>query len=62
MARAAEIAKRKLAAHEGDSAFHNAKVTTARYYADALLPWAEAHAALATGGGEAAVALAAEQF
>ncbi|HET9338618.1 MAG TPA: acyl-CoA dehydrogenase, partial [Casimicrobiaceae bacterium] len=62
MARAAEIAKRKLAAREGDSAFLNAKVTTARYYADALLPFAEAYAALATGGGEAAVALAAESF
>ena len=47
----------KLAAREGDSGFLHAKVTTARFYADALLPWAEAHAALATGGGEAAVAM-----
>jgi alkylation response protein AidB-like acyl-CoA dehydrogenase len=62
MARAAEIAKRKLAAREGDAGFLTAKVATARYYADVLLPWAEAHAALATGGGEAAVALAAERF
>jgi len=62
MARAAEIAKKKLAAREGDPGFWNAKVTTARYYADALLPWSEAYAALATGGGEAAVALAAERF
>jgi len=62
MARAAEIAKKMLAAREGDPGFWNAKVTTARYYADALLPWSEAYAALATGGGEAAVALAAERF
>jgi alkylation response protein AidB-like acyl-CoA dehydrogenase len=62
MARAAEIAKAKLAAREGDSGFLQAKVATARYYADALLPWAEAHAALATGGGEAAVALPADRF
>ncbi|HEY8243940.1 MAG TPA: acyl-CoA dehydrogenase [Casimicrobiaceae bacterium] len=62
MARAAEIAKQKLAAREGDPGFWNAKVTTARYYSDALLPWSEAYAALATGGGEAAVALAAERF
>jgi len=62
MARAAEIAKKKLAAREGDPGFWNAKITTARYYADALLPWSEAYAALATGGGEAAVALAAERF
>ena len=62
LARGAEIAKRKLAAREGDHAFLEAKVTTARYYADVLLPWAEAHAALATGGGEAAVAMPAEQF
>jgi hypothetical protein len=62
MARAAEIAKKKLAAREGDAGFWNAKVATARYYADVLLPWSEAHAALATGGGEPAVALAADRF
>jgi hypothetical protein len=62
MARAAEIAKQKLAAREGDAEFWHAKVATARYYAEALLPWSEAWAALATGGGEAAVALAAERF
>jgi alkylation response protein AidB-like acyl-CoA dehydrogenase len=62
MARAAEIAKKQLAAREGDTEFLNAKVTTARYYADAMLPWSEAWAALATGGGEAAVALAEDRF
>jgi len=62
MARAAEIATRKLAAGEGDPAFLRAKVTTARFYAEALLPQAGSYAALATGGAEAAVALAADRF
>ncbi len=62
MARAAEIAKAKLAAGEGDGDFLRAKVTTARFYAEAVLPLAEAHAALAAGGGEAAIALAADRF
>ena len=62
LARAAEIAAAKLAAREGDAAFLQAKVTTARFYAEAILPWVDAHAALATGGGEAAVALPAERF
>ena len=62
MARAAEIAKAKLAAGGGDDEFLRAKVTTARYYADALLPLAAAHEALATGGGEAALALSADAF
>jgi acyl-CoA dehydrogenase len=62
MARAAEIAKKKLAAGEGAPEFMRAKVTTARFYAEALLPQAESYAALATGGAEAAVALPAERF
>ena len=62
MARAAEIAKRTLAAGEGTPDFMRAKVTTARFYAEALLPQAESYAALATGGAEAAVALPAERF
>jgi alkylation response protein AidB-like acyl-CoA dehydrogenase len=62
MARAAEIAKKKLAAGEGTPDFMRAKVTTARFYAEALLPQAESYAALATGGAEAAVALPAERF
>ena len=62
MARAAEIAKRKLAAGEGDPGFMRAKVTTARFYAEALMPQAESYAALATGGAEAAVSLPAERF
>ncbi|CAG0961620.1 3-(methylthio)propanoyl-CoA dehydrogenase [Burkholderiales bacterium] len=62
MARAAEIASRKLAAGEGDAGFLRAKVTTARFYAEALLPLSESFAALAAGGGEAAIALAEERF
>ena len=39
-----------------------AKVTTARFYAEALLPQSDGYAAIATGGAEAAVALAADRF
>jgi len=52
----------KLAAGEGAPGFLRAKVTTARFYAEALMPQAESYAALATGGAEAAVAFPAEQF
>ena len=62
MARAAEVAKRKLASGEGDPEFMRAKVTTARFYAEALLPHSDGYAAIATGGAEAAVALAADRF
>ena len=62
MARAAEVAKRRLASGEGDPEFMRAKVTTARFYAEALLPQSDGYAAIATGGAEAAVALAADRF
>ena len=62
LARGAKIAAERLAAGVGDAAFLRAKIATARFYADALLPSVDAHYPLATGGGEAALALAAEQF
>ena len=37
MARAAMVAERKLAEGGGDAAFYNAKISTARFYADHLL-------------------------
>ena len=62
LARGAKAARRLLAAGEGDAQFLRAKVVTARFYADALLPAAEALVPLATGGGAAALSLAAPQF
>ncbi|WP_374511616.1 acyl-CoA dehydrogenase [Niveibacterium sp.] len=38
MARAALIAQRKLAAGEGDTAFYGAKIVTARFFADHVMP------------------------
>ena len=57
MARAAQIAARKLAAGEGDSSFYRAKLTTARFYAEHILPHADALALTVTRGADATLAL-----
>lgn len=62
MSRAALFASRKLAANEGDANFLRAKLVTARYYTDALLPEAQALAAKVTGAGRSVLALSAAQF
>ena len=61
MARAALAARRRLA--DGvDPAFHRAKIATARFYADHILPTAQALATAATEGSAGTLALADEQF
>ena len=60
--RAALVAAGHLAAGTGDAGFLQAKIATARFYAEALLPQAAGLAQAVTGGGESALALAAEQF
>jgi alkylation response protein AidB-like acyl-CoA dehydrogenase len=62
MARAAQAAARLLAAGEGDAAFLEAKLATALYYAEALLPQAQSLARMVTQASGAALALAATQF
>jgi butyryl-CoA dehydrogenase len=62
MARAAQAAARRLQAGEGDRAFLEAKVATARYYAEALLPQVASLAAVVTQAGGAALALNTAQF
>jgi hypothetical protein len=62
MGRAALIAADRIAAGESDSAFLHAKLTTARYYADALLPQTTALTHTIVHGGESALALPAEAF
>ena len=62
MGRAALVAAKRLAEGSGDAAFLTAKIQTARFYADALLPQATGLADVVTAGGEPAMALAAEQF
>jgi len=62
MGRAALIAADHLAAGEGDPQFLHAKIATARYYADCLLPQASGYAHTVVHGGESTLALAAEAF
>jgi alkylation response protein AidB-like acyl-CoA dehydrogenase len=62
MARAALAAEKKLAAGEGDPAFYNAKIATARFYADHVLVQAPALRDTVLNGGAAAMALDDEQF
>ncbi|MES2258165.1 MAG: acyl-CoA dehydrogenase [Pseudomonadota bacterium] len=62
MARAALIAQQKLAAGEGDAAFYRAKIGTARFYAEHLLPQASALRGTILGGGASVFALSEDQL
>jgi alkylation response protein AidB-like acyl-CoA dehydrogenase len=62
MGRAAQVAATQLAAGEGDSEFLHAKILTARFFAESLLPQAEALAESITKGSDAALELTANQF
>ena len=60
--RMAKVASAKLAAGAGDKAFYEAKLVTARYYAERFLPDAGALRRKLEGGSEAMMALSPEQF
>ena len=62
LGRGALVAAERLVSGDGDTEFLRAKVATARFYAEALLPQAEALAQSITGGSDAALALTADQF
>ena len=62
LGRGALVASERLSAGEGDGDFFRAKITTARFYAEALLPQAEALAQSIIEGSDAALALTADQF
>jgi len=62
MARAALVAKTKLAAGGTDGEFMQAKLITARFYIEQSLPMAEAHAVTIRAGASAMMALSPEQF
>ena len=62
LGRAALVAADHLAAGDGDPQFLHAKIATARYFADCLLPQASGLAHTITYGGESALALPAEAF
>ena len=62
MARAALIAQKKLDAGEGDARFYQAKIGTARFFADHLLSQAAGYRAAIVDGSVGVMALAEDQF
>jgi alkylation response protein AidB-like acyl-CoA dehydrogenase len=62
LARSAEAAARRLEAQDGDPRFLSAKLRTARFYADNLLPEAAALAAAIMTGADSTLALEDDQF
>jgi hypothetical protein len=55
-------ASEQLAAGTGDVQFLEAKLATARFYAEHYLPRADAHGAAVQAGPDSIMALSAEQF
>ncbi len=62
LARSSLIAERRLAEAKGDKAFYQAKIATARFFADQLLSQAPGLASAVTSGGAGALSLDEEQF
>ena len=62
MARAALVAQKRLAAKEGDAAFYQAKIATARFYADHVLAQAPGLRNTVVRGAAGVMALTEEQF
>ena len=59
MAKSSLVAQQKM---DEDSAFNSAKVITARFYAEHIMPRASAYAKAAMSGSESTMALPDEQF
>lgn len=62
MARAAQVAQRKRGEPGADAAFLDAKLATARFYCEHILPQAVAHARTVLAGAGSVMALDASQF
>src|SRR5487761_2165015 len=62
MARAALVAQKRLTAKEGDAAFYQAKIATARFYADHILAQAPGLRNTVVRGAAGVMALTEEQF
>jgi 3-(methylthio)propanoyl-CoA dehydrogenase len=62
MARATRVANRKLAAGEGDTAFLRAKLATAHFYFDHIMPRAHAYAAAVRAGSTSVMQMDEDQF
>ncbi|WP_176503056.1 acyl-CoA dehydrogenase C-terminal domain-containing protein [Cobetia sp. 5-11-6-3] len=61
-ARAGETARAALASGTGDATFYQAKLDTARFYFQRILPRTQGHAAMIRAGGETLMAPAVEGF
>jgi butyryl-CoA dehydrogenase len=55
-------ARSRLDAGEGDARFHAAKIKTARFYAENILPQAATEAAVVMTGADSTLALAEDDF
>jgi alkylation response protein AidB-like acyl-CoA dehydrogenase len=62
LGRSAKIADDRLRSGDGDPAFMHAKIATARFYAECLLPQADALAQSVVNGSATVLAMAADQF
>ena len=62
MARAALVAQKRLAAKDGDAAFYQAKIATARFYAEHILTQAPGLCSTVVHGAAGVMALTEEQF
>ncbi len=62
MARAALVAEQKLQAGEGDASFYQAKIATARFFAEHILSQAPGYRTAIVEGSAGVLALAEEQF
>jgi hypothetical protein len=62
MARAAEVSHKKLAANEDNADFYKAKIITARFYAEEVLPRSAGHVEAITSDGNSAMELPEDQF
>ena len=62
MARAALVATRKLKAKQGDAPFLRAKLATARFYSDHILPRAQTYASAVQAGSGSIMELEEDQF
>ena len=61
-AKMARVAQQKLAEGSTEQAFYQAKITTARFYFQRILPRAVGHAACLNNGAESMMALAEDEF
>jgi alkylation response protein AidB-like acyl-CoA dehydrogenase len=62
MARAARVSEKKLSAKDADRSFYEAKIATARFYADHVLVQAPALGSTVVNGSSGVMALSDEQF